>query len=284
MTPLRQTMIQAMCQHGFSPRTQHSYLYVVTALARYYRRSPDQLKVDDLQAYFNYLVQERSLSPASCRVYLHGIRFLYLQVLHWAHFDVTLVLPKRPQRIPELLTRQEVARLLSVVSNPKHRALLSITYGCGLRVSEAVALQVKDIDGERHLLRVTQGKGAKDRMVPLAPGLLQVLRQYWRTCRPMPWLFPSELLPDKHLHITTPQKVYHQAKRVSGIQKGGGIHALRHAYATHQLEQGVPLHELQRLLGHSDLRSTQRYLHWLPGVTPQNHGPADLIASLGGAG
>ncbi|MAK49225.1 MULTISPECIES: site-specific integrase [Marinobacter] len=282
MTPLRQTMIQAMCQHGFSPRTQQSYLYVVTELARYYRRSPDQLQVDDLQVYFNYLVQERALSPASCRLYLHGIRFLYLQVLHWAHFDVTLVLPKRPQRIPELLTRQEVSRLLAGVSNPKHQALLSIIYGCGLRVSEAVALQVKDLDGERHLLRVAQGKGAKDRMVPLAPGLLQVLRQYWRIRRPMPWLFPSDLLPDKHLHITTPQKVFHQAKRASGIHKRGGIHALRHAYATHQLEQGVPLHELQRLLGHSDLRSTQRYLHWLPGVTPQNRGPVDLIAGLGG--
>lgn len=106
MTPLRQSMILAMCQHGFPPpRTQHSYLYVVTALARYYRRSPDRLKVEDLQVYFNYLVQERSLSPASCRVYSYGIRFLYLQVLHWAHFDVTLVLPKRPQRIPELLTQ-----------------------------------------------------------------------------------------------------------------------------------------------------------------------------------
>jgi len=157
MTPLRQTMIQAMCQHGFSPRTQHSYLYVVTAL------------------------------------------------------------------------------------------------------------KVKDIDGERYLLRIEQGKGAKDRMVPLAPGLLQALRRYWRIRHPMLWLFPSDLLPDRHLHITTPQKVYHTAKTTSGIEKCGGIHALRHAYATHQLERGLPIHELQRLLGHSDLRSTQRYLHWLPG-------------------
>ena len=174
-TPLRQTMIQAMCQHGFSPRTQHSYLYVVTAL------------------------------------------------------------------------------------------------------------KVKDIDSERHLLQIEQGKGAKDRMVPLAPGLLQALRRYWRIRHPMLWLFPSDLLPDRHLHITTPQKVYHTAKTASGIEKRGGIHALRHAYATHQLERGLPIHELQRLLGHSDLRSTQRYLHWLPGVTPQNGGPVDLIASLGGA-
>ena len=140
------------------PRTQHSYLYVVTALARYYRRSPDQLKVEDLQVYFNYLVQERSLSPASCRVYLHGIRFLYLKVLHWAHFDVTLVLP-------------------------------------------------------------------------LAPGLLQALRRYWQIRHPMLWLFPSDLLPDRHLHITTPQKVYHTAKTISGIEKCVGIHALRHTPA-----------------------------------------------------
>ncbi|MFT6907866.1 MAG: integrase/recombinase XerD [Oleiphilaceae bacterium] len=103
------------------------------------------MKVEDLQVFFNYLVQERSLSPASCRVYLHGIRFLYLKVLHWAHFNVTLVLPKRPQRIPELLTYQDFARLLAAVLNPKHQALLSVTYGCFLRVSEAVALKVKTL-------------------------------------------------------------------------------------------------------------------------------------------
>jgi site-specific recombinase XerD len=271
-----------MRQHGFSPQTQRSYLYVVADLARYYRRSPDRLEVGDLQTYFNYLVQERSLAPASCRLYLHGIRFLFLQVLHWPDFDVDLVLPKRPQRIPELLTRQEVARILGSVQNPKHRALLSVTYGCGLRVSEAVALQVKNVDGERQLLRIHQGKGAKDRMVPLAGVLLEVLREYWRLGRPMSWLFPSEVLTGKHLTITTAQKVYRHAKSASGVQKCGGIHALRHAYATHQLEHGVPLNDLQRFLGHSDLRTTERYLHWLPGLSSQNRSPADLIADLGG--
>ncbi|PSF13230.1 tyrosine-type recombinase/integrase [Marinobacter shengliensis] len=282
MTPLRQTMIQAMRQHGFSLQTQRSYLYVVADLARYYRRSPDRLEVDDLQTYFNYLVQERSLAPASCRLYLHGIRFLFLQVLHWPDFDVELVLPKRPQRIPELLTRQEVARILESVQNPKHRALLSVTYGCGLRVSEAVALQVKNVDGERQLLRIHQGKGAKDRMVPLAGVLLEMLREYWRLGRPMSWLFPSEVLTGKHLTITTAQKVYRHAKSASGVQKCGGIHALRHAYATHQLEHGVPLNDLQKFLGHSNLRTTERYLHWLPGLSSQNRSPADLIADLGG--
>ena len=231
MTPLRQAMIQTMRQHGSSPQTQKSYLYVVADLARYYRRSPDQLEVGDLQTYFNYLVQERSLAPASCRLYLHGIRFLYLQVLHWADFDVNLVLPKRPQRIPELLTRQDVARIVGATKNPKHRALLLITYGCGLRVSEAVALQVKNIDGERHLLHIHQGKGGKDRMVPLTDVLLDVLRAYWCLGRPVLWLFPSEVLVGQHLTATTAQKVYRHSKRLSGVQRRGGIHALRHAYA-----------------------------------------------------
>ncbi len=283
MTPLRQAMIQTMRQHGFSPQTQKSYLYVVADLARYYRRSPDQLEVGDLQTYFNYLVQERSLAPASCRLYLHGIRFLYLQVLHWADFDVNLVLPKRPQRIPELLTRQDVARIVGATKNPKQRALLLITYGCGLRVSEAVALQVKNIDGERHLLHIHQGKGGKDRMVPLTDVLLDVLRAYWCLGRPVLWLFPSEVLVGQHLTATTAQKVYRHSKRLSGVQRRGGIHALRHAYATHQLEHGVPLNELQKYLGHSDLRTTERYLHWLPGISSQNRSPADLIADLGGA-
>jgi len=241
------------------------------------------LQVVDLQTYFNYLVQERSLAPASCRLYLHGIRFLYLQVLHWAEFDVNLVLPKRPQRIPELLTRQEVARILEVVQNPKHRALLSVTYGCGLRVSEAVALQVKNIDGERRLLHVQHGKGGKDRMVPLTSVLLDVLRAYWCLGRPMLWLFPSERLVGQPVTVTTAQRVYRHAKRRSGVKKYGGIHGLRHAYATHQLEHGLPLNELQKYLGHSELRTTERYLHWLPGVSSQNRSPADLIAGLGGA-
>ena len=282
MTPLRQAMIQAMRQHGFSPKTQKSYLYVVADLARHYRRSPDQLAVGDLQTYFNYFVQERALAPASCRLYLHGIRFLYLQVLHRSDFDVNLVLPKRPQRIPELLTRQEVGRILAAIKNPKHYALLAVTYGCGLRVSEAVALQVKNIDGERHLLHVQHGKGGKDRMVPLTGALLDVLRAYWRLGHPMVWLFPSERLVGQPVTVTTAQRVYRHAKRRSGVKKCGGIHGLRHAYATHQLEHGLPLNELQKYLGHSDLRTTERYLHWLPGLSSQNRSPADLLAGLGG--
>jgi len=272
-------MIGAMRQRGFSVRTHKSYLSAVRDLARYYRRSPDALDAAELQDFFNHLAQERQLSSASCRLYLNGIRFLYLQVLEWESFDVQLVVPKRPQRIPELLTRQEVHRILAACTNPKHRMLLETVYGCGLRVSEVVALKVRDIDGERRLLRIEQAKGAKDRMVIVSPGLLDALRRFWSTHRPGHWLFPQVFRVDRPLGISTAQKVFTQAKSRSGVKKVGGIHSLRHAYATHQLEHGLPVHELQRLLGHGQLQSTLRYVHWVPGHRRADQGHADLIGA-----
>lgn len=281
MTSLRQQMISGMRQRGFSVRTHESYLAAVTGLARYYRRSPETLQVAEIQAYFDHLAQERQLSGASCRLHLHGIRFFYLQVLNWPAMQLTLVVPKRAQRVPELLTRAEVARILAACANPKHRMLLETTYGCGLRVSEVVALRVRDIDGERQLLRIEQGKGARDRLVNLAPRLLERLRRYWSLYRPTRWLFPRSHATDDHLSITTAQRVFANAKASSSVQKIGGIHSLRHAYATHQLEHGLPVHELQRLLGHGNLGSTMHYVHWLPGAQRSGRGHADLIADLG---
>lgn len=278
MTPLRQKMMDAMQVRGFSVRTHQSYLSAVSDLARYYHRSPAQLNTSELQAYFLYLVKERGLSGASCRLYLNGIRFLYLQVLNWDAFKVELHAPKAAQRIPELLTRAEVGQILSAGKNTKHRMMLTTCYGCGLRVSELVALKVRDIDSERQLLRIEQGKGAKDRQVILSPSLLEQLRDYWRRYRPTLWLFPrreSQIALD----VSTPQKVFTVAKRRVGIDKVGGIHSLRHAYATHQLEAGLPVHQLQRLLGHQNLQSTLRYVHWVPGYQEGQRG-TDLIAAL----
>ena len=265
MTPLRQKMMDAMQVRGFSVRTHASYLAAVSDLAHYYHRPPDQLNADELQAYFLYLVKERGLSGASCRLYLNGIRFFYLQVLNWSSFDIPLQVPKAAQRIPELLTRAEVGQICRRCTNPKHRMLLTTCYGCGLRVSELVALKVRDIDSERQLLRIEQGKGAKDRQVILSASLLEQLRGYWRQYRPrcgcfrvatrkLRWVFPrrSGCLPC-------------QAR--AGIDKVGGIHSLRHAYATHQLEAGLPVHQLQRLLGHQNIHSTLRYVHWVPGLS-----------------
>lgn len=280
MTALRQKMIEAMRQHGFAQRTHKTYLSVVTDLARYCRRSPAELESADLQRYFNHLVQERGLSAASCRVHFHGVRFLYTQVLDWPSVDVTPVVPKRPQRIPELLTRAEVRKILAACENPKHRTMLSLCYGCGLRVSEVCRLRVADIDGERHQIRIEQGKGAKDRVVVLPPRLLEQLRRYWREQRPRGWLFPNALFPDRPLSISSPQKAFTRAKRLAGVDRIGGIHSLRHAYATHMLEQGLPVHQLQRLLGHRNLQSTMRYLHWLPGQQGEGRVHTDLLASL----
>ncbi len=281
MTPLRKSMIEAMQLRGFSTRTHQSYLDAVTKLAQHYRCSPDKLTHEQLQAFFNHLALERSLSPASCRLYLNAIRFLYLQVLKWPHFDVPLVVPKRMQRIPELLTQYEVRAILGCLTNPKHRMLLELCYGCGLRVSELVQLRVSDIDGERSLLRITQGKGAKDRLVLLAPTLLEQLRHYWQAVRPQTWLFPNEHQWEQHISISTAQRVFHLAKERAGVIKVGGIHSLRHAYATHQLESGLPVHQLQHLLGHSNLQSTMRYVHWVPD-RQRNANHVDLIAALGG--
>jgi site-specific recombinase XerD len=273
-------MIEAMQLRGFSPRTHESYLGAVEQLARYYRCAPDRLSSVQLQAYFKHLALERGLAPASCRLYLNGIRFFYLNVLGWDEFAVSMVVPKRQQRIPRLLSRDEVSRILAACGNPKHRMLLETCYGCGLRVSELVSLRVSDIDGERKLLRIEQGKGAKDRQVIIAPTLLDRLRRYWRAQRPVTWLFPNHQRREHPLDVGTAQKVYRRAKAAAGVDKAGGIHGLRHAYATHQLENGLPVHQLQRLLGHSDIQSTLRYVHWVPSEQRESHGHADLIESL----
>ncbi len=178
-----------------------------------------------VRGYFEYLATERSLSGASCRVFLHGIRFLYLQVLERPSFNVEIPIPKKAQRIPELLTRAEVGRILNACTNPKHRMMLTLCYGCGLRLSELVSLKVRDINGERQLLRIEQGKGAKDRLVPLSETLLAQLRAYWRLYRPREWLFPGHLLTDT-LSETSVQKAFTHAKARAGVKKIGGIASL----------------------------------------------------------
>jgi site-specific recombinase XerD len=273
-------MIDAMHQRGLSDRTRETYLAAVRNLAKYYHTPPDEIHLDQIQAYFVYLVKDRCLSGASCRLYLNALRFLYLQVLQWDHFDVPIHYPKRAQKIPELLTRQEVKQILDAGANHKHRMMLTIAYGCGLRVSELVAIKIRHIDGERHLLRVEQGKGAKDRVVVLSATLLDQLRHYWIRYRPAPWLFPSAGRPGQHLGLATAQKAYKKAKTITGIEKIGGIHSLRHAYATHQLENGLPIHKLQQQLGHQNLQSTLRYLHWLPTYQQGQTVFSDLVGQL----
>lgn len=277
MTKLRQAMIDAMLVRGFAARTHESYLSAVEGLAKYYHRSPERLGTGEIQNYFLYLVKERHLAPASCRLSLNGIRFLYQEVLH-RKFEAKLQVPKRPQRIPELLNRQEVAAILVACINHKHRMLLTVCYACGLRVSELVNLKVRDIDGERRLLRIDQGKGAKDRMVEIPETLLLQLRHYWQLFRPPEWLFPGRD-PAVALGITSTQKCFTASKRKAGVDKVGGIHSLRHAYATHQLAAGMPITQLQQQMGHQNIHSTLRYVHWVPNYLGGDSG-TDLLADL----
>lgn len=278
MTPLRAQMIKAMRMRGFPPRTHESCLAAVRDLARFHNRSPGELSREDVRAWLEYLVTERDLAPASVRLALNGARFLYVEVLKWEAFEVGTALPRRPQRIPELLTRAEVGRILDACPKPNYRMMMTLCYGCGLRLCEVLAVSVSDIDGERRLLRIEQGKGAKDRLVPLSPTLIEGLRGYWRLYRPAQWLFPGPR-PEEALTPSALQRRYTQAKRAAGVAKPGGIHALRHAYATHQLEAGMPVHRLQRLMGHNSLQSTLRYIHWVPKLC-EGDGEFDLLAKL----
>ena len=280
MTKLRQQMIEAMRQRGYSVRTHQAYIAAVRGLAGYYHRSPDRLSVEEVKEYFRHLAVERGLSGSSCRQHLHAARFFYQQVLGRNDFELSVPLPKRAQRIPELLTRAEVAGILDACYNPKHRMLLTTCYGCGLRVSELVAIRYRrDIDGERQLLRVEQGKGRKDRLVPIGTTLLEELREYARRYRPGLWLFAHGNQPDQPLSVATCQKVFQRAKAKAGIEKVGGIHSLRHAYATHQLQSGLSPQDLQHYLGHTSIRTTLGYLHWVPNYR-EGEGQPDLIAQL----
>jgi integrase/recombinase XerD len=258
MTPLRAKMIETLTMHGYSPRTHESYLAAVRDLAKYTRRSPDTLSAADLQRYFMHLVLERKLAPATVRLAYNGIRFLYLKVLDWPALELEVTLPKKPQKIPELLTRAEVARIINACTDLRYRTMLLLCYGCGLRLSELVAVRVSDIDGERSLLRIEQGKGGKDRLVPLSPTLLEQLRTYWRHLRPHGYLFPGQRRGDA-LSQTAIQRVFKRAKASAGVTKTGGIHALRHAFATHLLAAGGDLRSIQELLGHASLSTTQAY-------------------------
>lgn len=280
MSELRQRMIEAMRQRGFAVRTHQAYLSAVTGLARYYHRSPDRLSAEEVKGYIRSLAVDRALSGSTCRQHFHAVRFFYRQVLARREFDISVALPKIAQRIPELLTRAEVAAIVAATRNPKHRMLLTLCYGCGLRVSELVAIRVRrDIDGERKLLRIEQGKGAKDRVVPIGETLLEQLREYWCCYRPQRWLFERDRHPAVALRVATCQRVFQAAKAATGIEKIGGIHSLRHAYATHQLEAGLPIQDLQHYLGHRSIQATMRYLHWIPNYR-EGQGQPDLIAQL----
>jgi site-specific recombinase XerD len=266
-------MEQELVLRGLSERTRASYLASVRRLARYYNCRPDLLTADQVRAYVCHLIEQRRLAPNSVRLAVFGIRFFYEVTLGC---QLPLPLPKGRKPLPEVLSPSEVARLIDRALNLRDRALLMATYGGGLRVSEVVRLRVTDIDAGRQLMRIEGGKGGKDRYTLLGARLLSELRQYWRVYHPSPWLFPRPTA-NVPIGISSVQKRYTAAKARAGIKKRGGIHALRHSFATHLLEAGTDLPTLQRLLGHGSITTTMRYLHVTTRRMAAQGSPVDLL-------
>ena len=281
MTQLRQKMQDAMILRGYALRTQQAYLAAVAGLARYYHASPDTLDGAQLQAWLLHLITEKKLAYARVNQAACGLRFFYEGVLHRPEARLDLPMARVPKRLPQVLSRNEVARLLAAARTPRGQALLTTVYAAGLRVSEVCALEVGDIESapDRMCLKVRQGKGGQDRYTLLSPRLLDSLRRYWRIGRPARWHFPNPAGTGA-IDIKTAQRLYCAARDAVGIPPEGGIHTLRHCFATHLLEAGGDLPTIQRLMGHSHIATTMRYLHLAQSHLNRATSPLELLAAV----
>jgi site-specific recombinase XerD len=231
MTSLRHRMLEDLQLRGLAPRTQQCYLEAVKHLSQHYRRAPDQINEEEIRQYFLSLLHEKKVAESTFRIHLYGIRFFYEITLQRPWPVLTLIRPRDSQKLPVVLSPQEVRSLLASVVSPTAGMCLRMIYACGLRLREGPHLQVSDIDPHRMLVRVRQGQGGKDRLVPLAARTLELLRVYWQCARPRPWLFPARH-QQTPLPATTLQKTFKLVVRQSGLATDASIHTLRHSYAT----------------------------------------------------
>lgn len=271
MTPLRKRMIEDMQLRGLSESTQRLYIRFVQRLAEHYNKSPAKISEEELRQYLLYLKNVEKVSASTFCVTLSAFKFLYRYTLKRAWPTLDLTRPKREKKLPAVFSVDEVHRLLGCIQKERYRACLGTIYACGLRLREGIQLQVQDVDSARMLVHVRQGKGSKDRYVPLPQGTLDMLRRYWVTHRNPTWLFPGK--PPRgqpvsaatiHVASRTIQFVFHAALQESGIQKPATVHTLRHSYATHLYDAGVDLRQIQAYLGHSWIHSTTIYVHLSP--------------------
>lgn len=268
MTILSQKMIEDLQLHGLAVRTQESYVSAVRQLAKHYHKSPDKIDEEELRQYFLYMKNVKGVSTSTFRIALCGIKFFYEQTLKREWHTLALVRPDKQEKMPVVLSLQEVERILKCVQHEGYRVCLTTIYSCGLRLLEGVHLQVKNIDGDRKMVHICQGKGGKDRYVPLPITTLEILRRYWRSHHNREWLFPTPRGARQGptntggpMHETGVQRAFRAALEESGIQKEATVHTLRHSYATHLLEAGVDLRTIQLYLGHSSISTTTIYLH-----------------------
>jgi site-specific recombinase XerD len=269
-------MVDDMQLRNLAPGTQKNYIAHVAGFAKYFGKSPDELDIEAVRQYQLYLLQQRKLSPESVNQYVSAVKFLYLTTLEMPWTDEYFPHVRRPLKLPVVLSQEEVLAFFDHIPSLKYRAALMVCYGAGLRISEAVALKVSDIDSQRGLLRIEQGKGHKDRYAMLSPRLLEVLRRYYRAARPQGYLFPS-WRREHHLCTTSLQLACREAALRARIGKRVTVHTLRHSFATHLLENGADIRIIQVLLGHSRIDTTARYVAVSPQVVAATVSPLDKL-------
>lgn len=263
MNPLRQRMIEEMEIRNLSKETQRRYLGQIRDYAKFFGQSPERLGPEEVRVYQLDLINRRRLSSSSFNVTVCALRFLYKTTLRRPWALERIPYRKRERRLPVVLSQEEVVRMIRAATNLKYRTIVIVMYAAGLRVSEVTRLQVSDIDSSRMTLRVEQGKGRKDRYVPLSPKLLGRLREYWKSERPSNWLFPGEP-SSQPISTGSVRKACNRIAQDAGITKPLSPHTFRHSYATHLLEAGTDLLTIQTLLGHKSPSTTALYLHLAP--------------------
>jgi integrase/recombinase XerD len=277
MTTLRRRMTEDMQVRNLSSHTKATYVQQVSLFARHFNQSPELLGPEEIRSYQVYLTNEKKLSPGSILIAVAALRFLYKITLQkdWSLEEV-IPAPKKPEKLPVVLSPEEVLQFLGCVPNIRHRTILTTCYAAGLRISEAIRLKVTDIDSQRMMIRVEQGKGQKDRYVMLSGTLLQILRRWWRVAKPKQWLFPSERVGD-HISKDAVEQACQKAHRRCRISKPITPHCLRHAFAVHLLESGTDVRTIQLLLGHRSLATTARYLRIATTKVCSTKSPLDLL-------
>jgi len=275
VSPLRRRMIEDMTVRNLSPATQRSYVHVVTKFSRFFGRSPDRLDLEDVRTFQVHLVAGGMSWPALNQT-VCALRFFYGVTLGQSNLPERIPHAREPRRLPVVLGADEVVRFLEAVAGLKHRAALTTAYAAGLRVSEVVSLKVANIDSSRMVIRIEQGKGAKDRYVMLSPQLLGILRSYWQLTRPVHWLF-SGRDADHPLHPTALHGACRSAQAAAGLDKRVTVHTLRHSFATHLLEGGTDIRIIQALLGHNNLQTTARYTQVATSTIGRTPSPLDRL-------
>jgi integrase/recombinase XerD len=264
MTHLRKMMLEELQRRNYAQRTAEAYIPALKEFAAYHHKSPDRLGPKEVNQFQLHLLRDRKLACQTVRQRVAAVRFFYIHTLKRSYPPNTFRYPKTPQRLPVILSQEEVQRMMDAATSLLHRTLLMTLYSTGMRRAEVTRLKVADIDSKRMRIHIREGKGGKDREVPLSVKLLENLREYWRWKKPQVYLFPGEAKQGSTGDHLTSKAVYHACKvaaRRAGIQKRVGPHTLRHSFATHLLEYGADLRTIQLLLGHADIKHTTVYLH-----------------------